>query len=39
MAEQAWKFGSLEKEDRNEYAKKLVADAMVEDSIAVTPQI
>lgn len=39
MAEQAWKLGSLEKEDRNVYAKKLVADALAEAGITVTPQI
>ncbi len=39
LAEQAWKMGSLEKEERNAYAKKLIADMLAEAGIEVTTQV
>lgn len=39
LAEQAWKLGSIEAEERNAYAKKLVADALAEAGINVTDQV
>lgn len=39
MAEKAWKMGSLEKEERNAYAKKLVAEALAEAGIEITDQV
>lgn len=39
MAEAAWKAGKLEKEDRNAYAKRWIADALFEGGIEVTDQV
>ena len=39
IAEQAWKLGNLEKEERNTYAKKLVKETLAKAGIEITPQI
>ena len=39
LAEKAWKMGALEKDERNAYAKTLVANTLAEAGITVTPQI
>lgn len=39
IAEQAWKMGNLEKDERNAYAKKLVRETLSKAGIEITSQI
>lgn len=39
IAEQAWKIGNLDKDERNTYAKKLIKETLSKAGIAITPQI
>ena len=39
LAEKAWQMGHLDKEDRNAYAKTLIATTLNSAGITVTPQI
>lgn len=39
LAEEAWRMGALEREERNAYAKQWIANTLAEAGIKVTPQI
>ena len=39
IAEQAWKMGNLDKDERNAYAKKLVKETLSKAGIEITSQI